>query len=55
MLTRRLLTVAGLAAGAFAAAREWAHDWAHAFRAAAAYGPRQEGMDPTALRIFGRD
>ena len=41
--------------GAFAAVREWAHGWTHAFRAAAAYGPRQEGMDPTALRMFGRD
>ena len=47
--------IPGPRAGAFAALREWAHDWTHAFRAAAAYGPRHEGMDPAALRMFGRD
>jgi hypothetical protein len=41
-------------AGRLAAARAWAQDWHHAFRAAAA-APRREGMDPTALALFGRD
>jgi hypothetical protein len=37
-----------------ASVRAWAKDYAGAFRAAAAT-PRREGMDPTALMIFGRD
>lgn len=41
-------------AGRFAAARTWVREWNHAFRAAAA-APRREGMDPTALALFGRD
>ena len=32
----------------------WLREWNHAFRAAAA-NPRHEGMDPTALALFGRD
>ena len=42
------------APGRFATARTWVREWNHAFRAAAAT-PRREGMDPTALALFGRD
>ena len=40
--------------GRLAAVRGWVRDWNDAFRAAAA-APRREGMDPTALALFGRD
>ena len=45
---------AGRAGRAPTAVRTWGQDYAAAFRASAA-APRREGMDPTALLMFGRD
>ena len=37
-----------------ASVRDWSQEYARAFRASAGT-PRREGMDPTALLMFGRD
>jgi hypothetical protein len=45
---------AGRLVRVLASVREFGKDYAGAFRAAAA-APRREGMDPTALVLFGRE
>ena len=45
---------AGRVVRTVASVRAWGKDYAAAFRASAA-APRREGMDTTALIMFGRD
>jgi hypothetical protein len=52
-VSRVSATVPALPSTRFTGLRSALHDWAHAFRAAAR-SPRPEGMDPVALRTFGR-